>query len=224
MAIETKTHAVQDVVTYVERQFGDESGVQVNTADIIRWINSGQREIAENNLNINATYATTDVVAHQETYPLRSDPNLSNINRIRSVRYQNQVLKNITYEEAENYILVNSTQFPINYGLPVIWWEDAGDLHLYPNPQTSISAALTIHFTTVPKIVSAVGDMLDIPDSYYNALLQYVLSQAYELDENFQASQIKTSQFEKSLGILSNRTEAQDNTYPTIALEIEDAY
>jgi hypothetical protein len=223
MSVEYKTHAVNDVVTDVERQFGDESGVQVTPADIIRWINKGQREIANENYTINATKASTDVIQGQDTYPLRTDPNLTNILKIRSVRYNGQAMQNITFEEAENFV-INTATTPPAYGIPTVWWEDAGDLHLYPIPTDGLVGGLMIHFTTIPKSVSSVGDLLDIPDEYYNALLQYVLQQAYELDENFQASQVKQSQFEKSMGILSSRTTAQDNTFPTITLDPEDSW
>jgi hypothetical protein len=221
MSIETKTRVVSDVITYVERQFGDEAGVQVTSSDIIRWINAGQREIAENNLNINATSASTDIIQNQNAYPLATDPNLPNINRIRSVRFNGSALNAVTFEQAENFLLYNN-QYPPEYGDPSDWWEDAGTLYLYPTPNLNYPKALTIHFTTVPKPVALATDTLDIPDSYFNTLIQYVMGQAYELDENFQAAQVKEQQFEKSLGILANRTESQDNTFPCITLDPED--
>jgi hypothetical protein len=219
MSIERYTRNVSDVLTSVKRQFGDESGVEINDADIIRWINDGQREIVDQNNTINQKLAKTDVIANQDTYALSADPNLTNISRITSVRFNNVLLRAITVQEAENYAIGDG-----NTGDPTAWFEEEGNLILYPKPTTGYPLGLTFRFTALPTKVTTTSDALTIPDSYYSALVQYCLLQAYELDENPQMAQMKQSQFEKTLGIHSNRTVAQNSDFPTIRLDLEDVF
>lgn len=221
MAIETKTRTVQDVKNTVERQFGDEAGVQLSTSDIIRWVNDGQREIADTNTTINQKKATTSIVQGQDLYPL-SDVTFSGIARIASVRVNGIPCAPITFQEAEKY-LVNASSSTAS-GTPNMWYEDANDLRLFPIPDSPIAGGLTIYFTTIPITVAALGDSLDIPDSYFNALCQYVMTQAYEMDENFQAAQYAQAKFDKSLGIRQNETNIQEQSFPTILIEAEDAW
>lgn len=219
MAIERYTRTVTDIITSVKRQFGDESGVQINDADIIRWVNDGQREIVDQNTTVNQKLAKTDVISGQNSYPLSSDPNLTNISRITSVRFNGTLLRALTVQEAENYAVGDG-----NTGDPTAWFEEEGNLILYPSPSTSYPLGLTFRFTALPTKVTANTDALTIPDSYYTALVQYCLGQAYELDENAQMAQMKQTQFEKTLGIHSNRTVANNSDFPTIRLDLEDAY
>lgn len=219
MPIERYTRTVTDVISSVKRQFGDESGVQISDADIIRWVNDGQREIVDNNSTINQKIAKTDIIANQDTYPLSSDPNLTNITRITSVRFNNSLLRPLTVQEAENYAIGDG-----NTGDPTAWFEEEGNLILYPKPSTGYVQGLTFRFTALPTKVTTNADALTVPDSYYSALIQYCLSQAYELDENAQMAQMKESQFEKSLGIRANRTVTQNSDFPTIRLDLEDVF
>jgi hypothetical protein len=47
MTYSNPTKTVGQIYDYVKRAFGDESGVQLTNADIVRWINDAQNEIAE---------------------------------------------------------------------------------------------------------------------------------------------------------------------------------
>lgn len=219
MSIERYTRTASDVISSVKRQFGDESNTQINDADVIRWINDGQREICDRNTTINQKTAKTDIVGNQDTYPLSSDPNLTNISRVTSVRFNNQLLRPISVQEAENFAIGDN-----NTGDPTAWYEEEGNLVLYPKPVNSYPAGLSFRFTALPVKVVSNNDALTIPDSYYTSLIQYCLSQAYELDENAQMAQMKETQFEKTLGIHSNRTVSQNSDFPVIRLDVEDMY
>jgi hypothetical protein len=219
MAIERYTRTVTDVITSVKRQFGDESAVQITDADIIRWVNDGQREIVDQNTTINQKLAKTDVIAGQDAYPLATDPALPNISRINSVRHDGTLLENITIQEAENYVVGDG-----NTGTPEAWYESEGNLYLYPKPTVGIVQGLTFRFTALPVKIVSNTDALTIPDNYYSALVQYCLSQAYELDENAQMASMKAEQFEKSLGQRANQTVTDNSDFPTIRLDPMDWY
>jgi len=221
MPVEKSEKSVADVLTAVKRQFGDESGVQINDADIIRWANDGQREIVDTNTLVNAKVATTDVIAGQDTYSMLTDPNIDNIANITSIRYNGIVLRPITVQQAEDW---GTTSPDRESGTPLGWYYEEGNVVLFPTPSVAVNDGLKIRFTAYPDKLVSNGDKLGIPDSYFNALVQYVIAQAYELDENAQMSQMKLAQFEKSLGMRQNKTTMQGSTYPTIRLDGEDAY
>ena|SRR5438067_5397078 len=225
MGVESKTHTVNDVDTYVFRQFGDDSNVQITTADVIRFINIGQRQIFEANPSLNMVNASTNIVANQNNYNLSSDANFPQIRLIRSVRYQGQVLNPVTRQQAETYILYNNTMYPSPAtGIPTDWWlDDAGVLYLYPTPGSSYTGALQLHYMAYPKTMVATSDTLDIPDSHYHVLLSYVMAQVFQLDENWQASAAKMAEYKELLGILKDRTEIEEDHFPSIQLDPEDS-
>ena len=61
------TRTVPEVITAVERQFGDEAGVQLIESDIIRWINDAQDVIVAKNKVLKAK-STSPSVANQAAY------------------------------------------------------------------------------------------------------------------------------------------------------------
>lgn len=210
---EATTKTANDVAASIKRQMGDEAQVVITDSDIVRWINDGQQEIVTNNQNLNLVKAVTDVTTGRAEYPLLSDEAFSGLLLVNSIHYKNRRLKSVTFQEAEEYMLTNTENAS---GQPSLWYSVAGVLHLYPVPEESVSGGLSIFFTKSPKRVSSLTDPLNIPDSYFNALIEYAMSKAYEMEENTQMVQLKTQQFEKSLNIQQNRTVPQFAEYPVI--------
>ena len=66
--------------------------------------------------------------------------------------------------------------------------------------------------------------LLELPDEYFEDVVNYVLKQAYEMDEDWEASQVKSQQLSESL--LKRGEEertAQNMTYETITV-VDDYY
>lgn len=182
-----------DIATRVKRAFGDESSAQIQDADIIRWINDALREIAWSNdiLQVRATAAT---VSNQAEYTLPT-----NVLRLRSVKYQGLPLKGISLQEADS--ILGNYDDPLNVptGIPTTFWVFAQSLRLYPTPATGGGADLTLYYTRTPNDLVTLADTPDIPVQYHNRIVEYCLTQAYELDDNYNAAQIKASQFQNGL-------------------------
>jgi hypothetical protein len=219
MAFEVYTHTVQDVITDVTRQFGDEAEIQINSADIVRWTNSAQAEIFQLNSTINEVAATADIVNAQDKYPILSDAAFTNLNTIHSILVDGKPLDNLEFNDALRYIVGSDLDAT---GDPTIWYLKAGILHFWPKPDRDIPDGFTIYFNRKPAKVTGAGDSLGIPDNFYNAVLQLVLSYAYEMDENPQMAQMKTQQAEKSINIQQNQTTPQTQYFPTIQVNPED--
>ena len=209
MTLGVITKTALDVATYVKRQFGDESGIQVTDADIFRWINSGQLYIVQKNKTIKAK-ATANIVAAQRDYTLPSQ----NILQLESLHYDGKFLPSLSLAEFQ------AQGADINEpGTPTMWYEWAGTISLWPVPEDSITDGLTIFYTKLPTAVSATSDLLSIPDQYFEAILSWVLSKAYELDEDYEASNNQRALFSQFLDETNEEERtAQHMTYPVITI------
>jgi hypothetical protein len=216
MGLNTTTKTVQNVFSDIRRTFGDESSVQITDEDMLRWINTAQREILISN-KILKTVGTTDVSANVSEYSL-SD---LDIVTIQSIHYNGRRLEWRSFQDAEEYIM-SSDPLKTATADPSMWYEWGGIINLYPVPQNDAPAGLKIYYIKEPPAVT-VDSTLIVPDAYYETVLQFVLSKAYELDEDPTNSQFKLTQYTERLNTLSE----QENTpsldvYQRITVLAED--
>lgn len=210
MSYGPSTRTVADVMRAVKRTFGDESGVQLEDADVFMWINDAQDEIVRRNQVLKATSTSLSVVG-QKDYSYPNDLIL----KVESIHYDGQRLENISFAQAEESIIHNSNL--VNRGTPEFWYEWAGKFSFLPVPDTALS--ITMYYTKKPARIALVGDLLSVPDKYYQNVVAYVLQQAYEMDEDWQASQVKQQQFDLSLNDMGEEERtAQNMTYQTVTV------
>lgn len=209
MTIGSKTRLVSEVMTAVKRQFGDESGVQLEDADIIRWINDAQDTIVAKNKVLKAK-STTPAVAGQAAYTFPSD----NIHQIESIHFKNYRVPNMSFPEAEEHIFA-ADPLSTASGDPVLWYEWGGTFTFWPTPASDDN--IDLYYTQRPPHITQGSDVLSVPDKYYQDVIRYVLQQAYEMDEDLQNSQAKQAQFEAGLSEKSEEERtAQNMTYETL--------
>lgn len=210
---------VSDVKKDVERTFGDEADIQISESDIIRWINSAQREILINNRIIKST-GTTDITGGVSEYTLSGLDIIS----IQSIHYKGRKLVYRSFNEAEEHIQ-KCDPLKTASGDPSLWFEWGGVVNLYPVPNESISNGLVIYYVKEPHKVSSTSDQLSVPDSYYENVLQFVMSKAYELDEDMENHNIKITEFRERIGILAEQdADNSQDFYPRITIREEDAW
>ena len=210
------TRTVGDVFTAVKRQFGDESGVQLADNDLVMWINDAQDEINNRNSILKAKSSGTSV-AGQGDYSFSTIIPSAQIHKIESIHYDGVRLPNMSFAQAEERIFAADPQ-RTQSGTPVLWYEWAGALTFWPTPDAA--KAIDIYFTAKPaRVNSTLSTPLSVPDKYYRDVVRYVLQQAYEMDEDWQASQAKAQQFDSSVNSMGeeDRT-AQNMTYDTITV------
>lgn len=218
MAIESYTRTVKEVQDAVTRAFGDEAEIQVNSSDIIRWTNQAQLEIIIKNTTINEAMAVTDINQGQSKYPIAGDAAFADLNKIHTILINERPIINLNFQEAMTYIMDGDT----GEGTPSIWYIKTGVLNLWPIPDTTITGGLTIYYTKKPAILTSAGDTLGVPDNFFNAIVEYVTSQAMEMDENWQAAGIKRQQFDTSVNSQQYQTIEQNAAFPTIIQDPED--
>lgn len=210
MTLRPSTRTYGKLATDVKRRFGDESGVQLEDADILRWANDGQQQIVTEN-KVLRSKGTTPLVAGTYDYTF---PSLA-IHAVTSIHVDGAPIKNISFEDAEATLIASDPNRE-QAGPPVFWWLWDETFTLWPTP--AASGTVTVFFTRPPaELTGDAAQLLDVSDKYYPALVNYVLQQAYEMDEDWQASQAKEAQFKNALA--EQREEdflASDDFYPVV--------
>lgn len=218
MPVDIITKSSADVISDVQRAFGDESGFQITTSDIIRWINNAQLEVAMRNPEILPAVAFTNSTAGQTDYPLLA--NVPTVLTLQSVHYRNRPVKNIPFQEAEIYLMKgDDVQNPT--GAPIFWYERAGVVTFYPGTPDTLTNSIKFFYQSKPTVITTASQTLGLPDLYYNAIVDFCLEQAYLLDENAQLASVAGNKFDQAVARLQNRTNQQSDYYPFIT-DIDD--
>ena len=208
------TKTVQNVYDFVKRTFGDEAGVQLANADIVRWINEAQEEIAVANKAIQAV-ATTPLVANQTDYSVAGvTPRIYEIN---SILIDGRRIGNIPVSQAEESISLADPEGS-ETGAPQFWYEWANTIKFWPKP--NVGGTIQIRYIAFPTDVTTNGtDVLSLRDEYFMDIVNYVLKQAYEMDENPEMMQAKAQEFTQSVTERGEKeTNSQHMTYPTLTV------
>lgn len=212
---------VQDVADRVKRTFGDDAGVQIIDADIIRWVNDAQSKIAIDNEELLETVGTADIIANQADYATPT-----NMNVLRSLMFDNYRLKGLSFAEFNEYLdgfKVPQGQNVYGTGRPEVFMVFGSTITLFPTPNKSITGGLRIYYYRYPDAVANLADSLTVPERYHISVVEYCLKQAYEMDENADMTAFKKSEFENELLKLKNQEKTTSNEfYPRITTLVED--
>lgn len=212
MPAEEFTHTGLDVADRVRSQFGDVSGAQLADAAILRWINDGQREIVNSNPILRAT-KIGDIVSGQQDYSFPNDKVLA----IEAIYVSGYPIRNMSPQAAREFVLTMDPTYMQTAERPEVWYERAGIITFYPTPNKSISNGLKMEYVKVPTNITSYGQTLSIPDRYFNELVNYVIAQALEMDENYDAAAYKQRQFREGLDRLNLKENiSQTDLYPSL--------
>lgn len=218
MPAEIYTKTGTNVADVVKRQFGDPDGRQITDADILRWINTAQQEIVSQNPILKETIVT-GVVAGQDVYTYPSQE----VQYIEALHYNGVPLEPYTFQEAQNYILQRKVETTVDNARPVIWYERNGEVWLYPKPDKTIADILKMFYIKRPADLLSLADPIQLPDRYYQRIIDLVLSRAYQLDENWEAAKYKQAEYITGMDLLANQENVtQVSTYPSVSVRVED--
>ena len=197
------------IISAVQRQFGDESGAQITTSDIIRWANDAQTDIVRKT-EVLQIHAETDSVGNDGSYDLPSD-----FIRIRRVSYDGTKIDRIELEEIDD---VRGSRGRGNTSGDPVWYYVWGTrLWLYPAPDENGIGNLDIYYVKAPDELVNSADIPEIPSHMHEDIVRYCLGRAKELDEEDGKAQEVMGDYEARLNL--TRDEANNpeiNTYPSI--------
>lgn len=201
-----------DLAFRVRSQFGDMSGAQLGDPALLSWINDGQREIVNSNPILRDT-KITNIVAGQADYSFPSDKVLV----VEAIYVSGYPITNMTPQEARAYIKTQDPEAAAKADRPFVWYERGGVITFYPVPQTTITNGLKLEYIKNPTSLASLNSAISIPDRYFNELVNYVIAQALEMDENYDAASFKHRQFRDGLDRQNLKdTISQDALYPQV--------
>lgn len=195
----------KEVAERVRSKFGDDAGVVIKDAEIIRWINDGQRHLVKENEGLLEKVVAANSVVDTQEYMLTTLA--TDIMVLRSVRYDGKHLKHMNLKEFDEYIdQWDDPDQSGGTGTPDVYTVFAGKLILFPIPDKSVTNGIKIYYTRYPvDVTDVVDDAIDLPLSYQNALVNYVLKEAYEKDEDWQGHNTKAAEVAADLAALKHR-------------------
>ena len=220
MPAESFTYTSFDVYERVRTLFGDTSGAQVTDQMVVRWINDGQQEIVNNNAILKDT-KYSNIVAGQSEYTFPDDK----VQYIEAIYVDGRPVQPMTPQAYREYILADDPRQTAVADVPNIWYERNGLLTFYPTPQKSYTDGLKLEYVKQPDKVTYISTSqgLSVPDRYINELVNYVMTQALELDENYTAADYKRNQFREGLDRQNLRENiTQVATYPQCLPDPDD--
>lgn len=205
---------VSDVVKRVQRQFGDEASVQIEDADIIRFINDVVKEIAVQNDLMQAT-GTMNSVAGQNSYALPTD-----FLSLKSIYYNNMKVKPLKRTEYDEYI-IESDPDETQQGTPFIYTRWGTNFILYPKPDSV--KVIKLFYQQRPVDVASLTDVIPLPTEYHLRVVEYCLQQAYQTDEDWDAATQMSAQFSDGMTRLKEQETFSDKEfYPVISVLQDD--
>jgi hypothetical protein len=220
MPAESFTYTTFDVYERVRTLFGDTSGAQITDQMVVRWINDGQQEIVNNNPILKDT-KYSNIVAGQAEYTFPNDK----VQYIEAIYVDGRPVQPLSPEAYRQYILADDPRQTAKQDIPDVWYERNGLLTFYPTPEKDFPNGLKLEYVKMPDKVTYIStsQILSIPDRYLNELVNYVMTQALELDENFSAADYKRNQFREGLDRQSQRENiTQIASYPQVMPDPDD--
>jgi len=181
---------VLDVATRVRRQFGDDYKTRISDADIFRWINDAQREIAVENRLLQKN-VTLPLVGGTPKYAIFAD-----ILTLHSITYFGVLLEG--YQLKEFQALNEDSNAEVT-GIPTCFTVWAGQFWFWPYPPVGQDDHdVVVFYTRTPVDVTALtgaGGAIDLPQMYHNRLTEYCLAMASEMDEDREGYALKMQEF-----------------------------
>jgi hypothetical protein len=138
---------------------------------------------------------------------------------IHDVLYDDFKMKDLSLQEFDTYIRGNKDA----QGNPCVYYIFNNVINFWPSVSKTPSA-LTIYYTRRPYPIAELSDQaLELPDKYFNRIVEFCMQQAYELDEDYSASQLKAGQFEANVNnMIEQESWTTRDYYPTITVLPED--
>lgn len=201
--------AVSDIAIRVKRIFGDESGAQIDDDDILRWANDAQLDIArKTHCIVKTEYYNTSVDGYELSPP-------SGFLFFLRATCDGRMLSPLSYQELDVRYPHRLEEYPAATPEYIVFL--GSSLQLYPAPDTAGSDNLIITYIARPAALVNLGDVLEIPDQYYEAVVTFCLMRAKELDQDWAASGIYQQRYEDELiNIKTDQHQPAQADYPVV--------
>lgn len=204
----------------------DSSGVRWTDAELLVYINDGQREIVNFKPETKATHANVSLATGTEQSLPSGGLRLLKVTRNmsgtaadatggRAIRIIEEDLLNsidpdwndptVTGSSAHGSIIKNYVFDP----------DDPKKFYVYPGVKSGSNAYIEVVYSASPTDLSSASDTIDVDDIYGNALVDFVLYKAYLKDAEYAANQQRAgTHFQLFTASLSGGGQAQITVNP----------
>lgn len=199
------------IITDVLTIFGDVNNIQVEEADIIRWINDAQLAVVNKTecLVKDESPATTLVVGTAR-YAIPTD-----FLKFKRVVVDGRVLDIAPAALLDHVSRLRHSSGSGETGPPRFYYREGGYVNLYPIPDAVYSYVLT--YVNRPATITAGSDSLTIREEYCATVKKACLARVYELDDNFDQASKKEKEFEREVDEdASDEKNAYADSYPSV--------
>jgi len=199
----------------VLRQFGDQFQGRIIDADIVEWINTGMREVAQKNELLQVT-ATIALVSGQFEYSFPA-----NIMNLVSIAHRGDLMRGLGFTE---FMQVTRDSTGVTTGVPTSFTTWADKIRVFPTPDSSVSGeTIQVFYLRLPNEITLLTETPELPTTYHQRLVEYCLAQAAEMDENPQQYNNKLKEFQGNLDELKDNVDwTEREAYPTISVSPDD--
>jgi hypothetical protein len=198
VAVEIFTYKGQDVANEVIAKFGDIGMVQITTTMLLTWINNGQRKMTGEIPFIEGSASTAEI-AGQAAYDFSALFAANRIQDVQSVLLEGKPLNILPWAQFQPLAQANVLQSGVISGQQssAAFWGSV--LTIYPTPTNTVANGITAYFHQYPADLTSLANQLTVPDRFYNGLVEYVLAQAFILNENLPTAAQLLSNHEASM-------------------------
>lgn len=199
---------LSEIATRVKRLFGDESGVQIDDTDIIRWVNDGQLDI------VRKTHCVTRNVAVNSTAGINSYPIPGDFLFFKEAKYGGRLLSSISAEDFNARF--PNRELSLARGVSEYFTVRGTNYLLFPYPNTT-GVAISLYYVARPAVMAAVTETPEIPIAFHEALVKFTLMRANELNEDWVASQKFQKDYAEDVIMTRSDTQWSDaGGYPVV--------
>lgn len=208
-----------DLELRLKRVFGDQAHIQLAENDLNSWMTAAQIEIAS------AASLLQVKAAASGTMPNMILP--ADMLDLHAVWWLDTTISPPQYKSLEFMSFQDAQMTANDVGqtgalVPYAYWIFGQTLTFVPYIPGA-TGTVQLFYTKKPTDITGSQRVFDIPIQYHERILEFCLKQAYEMDENYEASAFKTTEFKENLSDLVDQDAwAKHSTYPTISVRPED--
>lgn len=197
-----------EITVAVQRQFGDDTEAQITAADIMRWANEAQLEIARKTDALLTSTTIPSVIGTAE-YNLPVD-----FLRVDRVSYNGASLPRTTVRDLDR-TFPNRNVTPVVNATPTRYFVRRKRVGVYPSPDSVKD--ITVEYTARPADLTVPGSISTLPVEFHPDIVRFCLARAYELDGDATQSGKIMAEFTERLAFdLDEATNPVADTYPSI--------
>jgi len=202
---------LSEVITYVQRLFGDENEIQIQVDDIITWADEGQKEIARQTecLQKEAVFDYNPVGFTGFQLPL-------DFISAKRVTYEGLPLRQTIITDLDNIGIEvdNSDATGIS---PTMYYFWGNKISIFPEPRLASVQKFKLFYVALPPQLNQISDALTIPSNMHNDVRRFVLMRARELNED--SNEVSRIEQQLSARMADSKYEMwnpSSNTYPSV--------